>query len=118
MVVTGHANGCVRAHVVSEDHSNRKYLEFGVRSITPELNQTYCPPADAPVNADDSVKLLYSGKIALKAQRYVVTAVTEGDRILMMRDHGRAPLVGSSNSRVLHLWQSQRQVRKRDRPSA
>jgi hypothetical protein len=106
-VITGHANGCVRWHIM-------EYSLYAQTSLTPSIrqvqNNSYCPDAAEDVSADASIKLLSIGRMYQKQQKLAVVAVTEANDVLMLRDAGRKPVIAPSAHRIHHVSFENRQV--------
>eukprot|EP00892_Ulva_mutabilis_P010143 jgi/Ulvmu1/7500/UM037_0044.1 len=106
-VVTGHADGCVRWHLLEHPASTRSQAPISMRQLPAT---SYCPNATAH-EPEASIKLVALGKVYPKQRKLAAVAVTEDNVVLMLRDKGQPPVTASATSAVHHVQLEQRQVR-------
>lgn len=105
-VVTGHADGCVRWHVLEHPASTRTQARL---TLQPVMDNSYCPDSVTP-EPDASIKLITLGKVYPKQRKLAAVAVTEANAVLMLRDKGRPPIAASGTSAIHHVQLEHRQV--------
>lgn len=108
-VVTGHADGCVRWHVLEHSATTRAFAPLRMSPLPPN---SFCPNSTAH-DPEASIKLVTLGKVYPKQRRLAAVAVTEADTVLMLRDKGLPPVTASSPAAVHHVQLDHRQVRVR-----
>ena len=107
-VITGHADGCVRWHILKYSLYPKSVQDATIRQVQ---NNTFCPDAAGSASPDASIKLLSVGRMYQQHQKLAAVAVTEGNDVLMLRDAARKPVVASSAHNILHVYFENRQVR-------
>ena len=106
-VITGHANGCIRWHILEYSLIAKAPLASSIRQVQ---NNTFCPDAASSASSDVSIKLLSIGRMYQQHQKLAAVAVTEGNDVVMLRDSARKPVVTSSGHNILHVYFENRQV--------
>lgn len=105
-VVTGHANGCVRWHILEHSASSRVETPLDMHALEAK---SFCPNSTTP-DAEASIKLLTLGKVYPTQSKLAAVAVTEANRVLMLRDNGESPIIAHSGSPVHRVQLEHRQV--------
>lgn len=105
-VVTGHADGCVRWHLLEHGATARTEAPLTMRLLQ---GNSFCPNSTAQ-DPKSSIKMLTLGRVYPKQRKLAAVAVTEADSVLMLREHNQAPVTAHSGSTILNVLLENRQV--------